>query len=154
MKEFHLYIEDSTPVRWIVLQQWQILAVNRGSPGLLNCYLWCTKWVKSNGTVRTLFLYRSNGKRDDFEFDIVNFPFLDGEVPRHASYVIYISQLFPFARASSRVNDFISRNKFLPAKLLKQSYRYHNSEMFFSKFYRRHHILIEKYVSLKKLVQP
>ena len=25
------------------------------------------------------------GKRDDFDFDIVNFPFLDGDVPRHAS---------------------------------------------------------------------
>ena len=25
-------------------------------------------------------------KRDDFDFDIVNFPFLDGDVPRRASY--------------------------------------------------------------------
>ena len=28
-------------------------------------------------------------KRDDFDFDIVNFPFLDGEVPRRASYGVY-----------------------------------------------------------------
>ena len=26
-------------------------------------------------------------KRDDFDFDIVNYPFLDGDVPRRASYV-------------------------------------------------------------------
>ena len=26
-------------------------------------------------------------KRDDFDFDIVNFPFLDGDVPRSTSYV-------------------------------------------------------------------
>ena len=32
-------------------------------------------------------------KRDDFDFDIVNFPFLDGNVPRRASYGVYISQL-------------------------------------------------------------
>ena len=32
-------------------------------------------------------------KRDDFDFDIVNFPFLDGDVPRSSSYGIYISQL-------------------------------------------------------------
>ena len=32
-------------------------------------------------------------KRDDFDFDIVNFPFLDGDVPRSASYGVYISQL-------------------------------------------------------------
>ena len=32
-------------------------------------------------------------KRDDFDFDIVNFPFLDGDVPRSTSYGVYISQL-------------------------------------------------------------
>ena len=37
-------------------------------------------------------------KRDDFDFDIVNFPFLDGDVPRSASYGVYISQLIRFAR--------------------------------------------------------
>ena len=30
-------------------------------------------------------------KRDDFDFDIVNFPFLDGDVPRLPSYGVYIS---------------------------------------------------------------
>ena len=29
----------------------------------------------------------------DFDFDIVNFPFLDGDVPRSTSYGVYISQL-------------------------------------------------------------
>ena len=43
----------------------------------------------SNGTVST----KIYDKRDDFDFDIVNFPFLDGDV--------YISQLIKFARASS-----------------------------------------------------
>ena len=32
-------------------------------------------------------------KRDDFDFEIVNFPFLDGDVPRSTSYGVYISQL-------------------------------------------------------------
>ena len=36
--------------------------------------------------------------RDDFDFDIVNFPFLDGDVPRSTSYGVYISQLIRFAR--------------------------------------------------------
>ena len=35
--------------------------------------------------------------RNDFDFDIVNFPFLDGDVPRRASYGVYISQLIRFA---------------------------------------------------------
>ena len=37
-------------------------------------------------------------KRDDFNFEIVNFPFLDGDVPRSPSYGVYISQLIRFAR--------------------------------------------------------
>ena len=36
-------------------------------------------------------------KRDDFDFEIVNFPFLDGDVPRRPSYGVYISQLIRLA---------------------------------------------------------
>ena len=57
-------------------------------------------------------------KRDDFNFDIVNFPFLDGDVPRSTSYGVYISQLIRFARVSSHVDDFNTRNKVLTAYLL------------------------------------
>ena len=59
-------------------------------------------------------------KRDDFDFEIVNFPFLDGDIPRSTSYRVYISQLIRFARASSYVADFNTRNKLLTQKLLKQ----------------------------------
>ena len=38
--------------------------------------------------------------------EIVNFPFLDGDVPRSTSYGVYIFQLIRFARASSYVADF------------------------------------------------
>ena len=44
-------------------------------------------------------------KREDFDFDIVNFPFLDGDIPRTTSYGVYISQLIRFARVSSHVAD-------------------------------------------------
>ena len=53
-------------------------------------------------------------KSGDFNFDIVNFPFLDGDVPqRTLLWCICISQLIRFARASSHVIDFNTRNKFL-----------------------------------------
>ena len=41
--------------------------------------------------------------------------FLDGDVPRAASYGVYISQLIRFARVSSHVTDFKTRNKLLTA---------------------------------------
>ena len=87
-------------------------------------------------------------------FDIVNFPFLDVDVPQRPSNGVYISQLIRFARASSHVTDFNNRSKLLTAKLLKQGYRYHKLRKAFPKFYRRHFELIEKYhISLKKLMQ-
>ena len=93
-------------------------------------------------------------KRDDFNFEIVNFPFLDGDVPRSPSYGVYISQLIRFARVCSNVDDFNNRNLFLTAKLLKQGYRYHKIRQAFSKFYHRHSELIVKYnIGLKTLLQ-
>ena len=58
-------------------------------------------------------------KRDDFDFDILNFPCLDGDVkPRSASYGVYIWQLIRFARICNNVTDFNARNKCLTAKPL------------------------------------
>ena len=57
-------------------------------------------------------------KRNDFDFDIVNLPFLDGDVPRSTAYWVYVSQRIRFARMSSHVADFNARNKSLTAKLL------------------------------------
>ena len=71
----------------------------------------------SNGFVSSKIYY--------FDFDIVNFPFLDCDVPRSTSYGVYISQLIRFARVSSHVADFNARNKSLTAKILQQGYRYH-----------------------------
>ena len=91
-------------------------------------------------------------KRDDFNFEILNFPFLDGDVPRSPSYSIYISQLIRFARVC--FDDFNNRNLFLAAKLLKQGYRYHKVRKAFSKFYHRHSELTVKYnIGLKTLLQ-
>ena len=97
----------------------------------------------SNGFVSS----KMYDKRDDFAFDIVNFPFLDGDVPRHPSYGVYISQLIRFARVCSHVDDFNTRNKYLTAKLLKQGYRHHKLRKAF------HYELISKFnVGLKSLL--
>ena len=93
-------------------------------------------------------------KLDDFNFEIVNVPFLDGDVPRSPSYGVYISQLISFARVCSNVDVFNNRNLFLTAKLLKQGYIYHKIRKAFSKFYHRHSELIVKYnIGLKTLLQ-
>ena len=49
--------------------------------------------------------------RHDFDFEIINFPHLDGDgnIPRSTSYGVYISQFIRFARAFSYVTDFNTR---------------------------------------------
>ena len=83
----------------------------------------------------TVFI-KTSYKWDDFDFDIVNFPFVDGDVARRPSKGLFISQLISFVRASLHVNDFNNLIKFLTAKLLKHGYRYHKLRKAFSKIYR------------------
>ena len=84
----------------------------------------------------------------------MNLPFLDGDVPCSVSYGVYISQPIRFARGSSHVDNFNTRNEVLTAKLLRQGYRYHKIREAFSKLYRRHFDIVPKYnVGLKTLLQ-
>ena len=69
----------------------------------------------SDGFVKTKIF----DKRDAFYFAIVNFSFLDGDVPRSTYYGVYISQLIRFARVSSHVDDLNTRNKVLTAELVR-----------------------------------
>ena len=72
-----------------------------------------------------IYLFISNGfvsskiyvKRDDFNFDIVNFSVLNGDVSRAPFYGVSISQLIRFARVSNHMADLNARNKSLTAKL-------------------------------------
>ena len=52
----------------------------------------------SNGFVSS----KNYDTRDDFDFDIVNFPFLDGDVPRSTAYGVHISQLIQLATLLAR----------------------------------------------------
>ena len=45
-------------------------------------------------------------KRDDFDFEIVNFSDLDWAVPRRAACGVSVSLLIRFATVSSQVSDF------------------------------------------------
>ena len=70
-----------------------------------------------------------------------------------ALHGVCISQLIRFARASSNVTDYNTRNKLLTKKLLKQGFRYHKLRKK-SKFYRRYHDLISKFnIGLKSLLR-
>ena len=92
-----------------------------------------------------LFIFRLYDKRDDFDFHIVNFPFLSSNIPSGPSYGVYISQLIRYARCCSHYDDFRYRHKCLVDRLLSQGYKALRLEKSFKKFYGRYQDLIEKY---------
>ena len=63
-------------------------------------------------------------KRDNIDFDIVIFPYLDSNVSCRPSYGVYISQLLRFAGVYGHVTDLNARNKCLTANILQQGYLY------------------------------
>ena len=52
---------------------------------------------------------------DNFNFEIVNFAFIVGDVPRSPSFEVYISQLIRFARVCANISDFNNKDIFLTA---------------------------------------
>ena len=104
-------------------------------------YLDLTFIIDSGGKLST----RLYDKRDDFDFHIVNFPFLSSNIPSGPSYGVYISQLIRYARCCSHCDDFRYRHKCLVDRLLSQGYKALRLEKSFKKFYGRYQDLIEKY---------
>ena len=50
------------------------------------------------GDSNTPFHLSVYDKRDDFSFRIVNFPYIDSNIPANPAYGVYISQLVRYAR--------------------------------------------------------
>ena len=84
-------------------------------------------------------------KRDEFNFPIVNFPFVDGNIPLSPACGVMVSQLVRYARVNSLYEDFIKRSSLLASKLASQGYLLPKLVAKFKKFYGRHHDLIGKY---------
>ena len=84
-------------------------------------------------------------KRDDFNFPIVNFPFLSSNIPASPAYGVYISQLIRYSRACDSYNDFLERGVLLSRKLLSQGFARQRLLSSLRKFYGRHHELIDRY---------
>ena len=76
------------------------LYLNAASASYLDCYLYIV-----NGKLTT----RLYDKRDDFNFPIVNFPFLSSNIPSAPAYGVYVSQLIRYARTRSNYQDFMAK---------------------------------------------
>ena len=61
-------------------------------------------------------------ERDDFNFTIVNFPFICSKIPAAPANGEYISQLIRYSRACGYYQDFLDRGLLLTRKLLNQGF--------------------------------
>ena len=61
-------------------------------------------------------------KRKEYSFNVISYPFLDGNIPNGPSYGIFISQLVRLARINNSYNYFISDVKLLVRKLVNQHF--------------------------------
>ena len=73
-------------------------------------------------------------KRDDFDFPIVNFPYLSSNIPESPAYGVFVSQLIRYARVCSKYEDILFRGYILVSKLLKQGYSARKLQTTFRKF--------------------
>ena len=64
-------------------------------------------------------------KREAFNFDIVNYPDLSGNIPHHPAYGVFISQLIRHARICSKREELFKTIDTLIAKLLKKGFHIH-----------------------------
>jgi hypothetical protein len=95
----------------------------------------------SEGRLRTK-LY---DKRDDFNFPIVNLPFICSNIPAAPAYGVYISQLIRYSRACGSYRDFLDRGLLLTRKLLNQEFLLVKLKSSLRKFYGRHHDFVDRY---------
>ena len=77
-------------LEFIYPRELKIKETTAASSSYLDCYLYI-----DNGKLATK-LY---DKRHDFNFPIVNFPFLSSNIPSAPAYGVYVSQLIRYARA-------------------------------------------------------
>ena len=78
-------------------------------------------------------------KRDNFHFGIVNFPFMCQLDQRT------VFQLVRIGRICDNYEDYVSRNRLVTTRLIKQGFRYSKLCRCFKKFSRRHNNIFNKY---------
>ena len=84
-------------------------------------------------------------KRYDFNFPIVNCPFICSNIPAAPAYGVYISHFIRCSRAYDSYQDFLDKGLLLRRKLLNQGFLLVKLKASLRKFYGRHHNLVGRY---------
>jgi hypothetical protein len=77
-------------------------------------------------------------KRDNFNFHINCFPFLDSNINGRNMINVYSSQLIRYVRICNDINDFHNKHKYLSNKLIANGFKVRNLIYQFKRFARKH----------------
>ena len=80
------------------------------------------------------YFYKSFDKRKNFNFPIVKYPNLNGNIPINPAYGVYISQLIRFCDINMLFDDFKCNTNELVKILLQQGYKYNMLRIKFKQF--------------------
>ena len=113
--------------------------------------------IMSNNSNLTFSVY---DKRDDFSFEIVNYPFSDSCIPKRSALGVYVSQLLRYARICSFFQDFKIKSHALVIKLRNQGYKEGDLRRLTLKFFKERQEFLGKYnitnanIFLTNIVHP
>ena len=91
------------------------------------------------------FYIKLYDKRNDYDFDVISFPYLNGDIPKGQSYEIFISQLIRYARINTSFSNYISDCKKLVTKLVGQYFDVAALRKRFQVFINKHFNVRGKY---------
>jgi hypothetical protein len=139
-----LLINNDDTMKRVMYQMYpkELKLVPGDSDGTITHFLDLTLKVE-NGFISTSIY----DKRDLFDFPVVNFPFLNGNIPSKSSYGVFSGELVRYARGCTFIEDFklklaktisIKKKQFFTPRMMKKSW---------FKFCRKHLFLIQKYGS-------
>ena len=84
-------------------------------------------------------------KRDNFNFNIVNYPFMCSNIPARPTYGVYVSQLIRINRICENFDAFVKRHRLLTERLIRQGFWYSKLCNSFKKFAKKYNAELSKY---------
>ena len=94
------------------------------------------------------FKTKTYDKRENYKFEIVNYPDLSGNIPHGAAYGVYTSQVIRYARVCNKADDFKERIKLLTSKLIKKGFTINRLKNTMKKCLGKHSWITKKYKGL------
>ena len=84
-------------------------------------------------------------KRDNFSFEIINFPYISSCIPKKAALGVFYSQLIRYGRICSKLFSFRIKAKNLIDKLKKQGFRVEDLRRLSLRYFKERNDIIGKY---------